>query len=79
MGAYDVHQARLIGSVAEKTGIVPFMELVEHVMTQQPYANARTVYWVVDNGSSDNTRAVVEKIQQRSVRSNAAGIAGGQP
>ena len=29
MGAYDVHRAHLFGSVAEKTGIVPFMELVE--------------------------------------------------
>ncbi len=27
MGAYDVHAARLFGTVAEKTGIVPFMEL----------------------------------------------------
>ncbi len=38
--------------VADKTGIVPFMELVDKVMTQEPYASARTVYWVVDNGSS---------------------------
>lgn len=52
MGAYDVHRAHLIGSIAEKTGIVPFMELVDKVMTQEPYASARMVYWVVDNGSS---------------------------
>ena len=52
MGAYDVHRARLIGKVADKTGIVPFMELVDKVMTQEPYASARRVYWVVDNGSS---------------------------
>ena len=38
--------------VADKTGIVPFIELVDKVMTQEPYASARTVYWVVDNGSS---------------------------
>ena len=52
MGAYDVHRARLYGMVADKTGIVPFIELVDKVMTQEPYASARTVYWVVDNGSS---------------------------
>ena len=62
MGAYDVHQARLIGSVAEKTGIVPFMELVERVMTQQPYANARTVYWIVDNGSSHHGQRSVDRM-----------------
>src|SRR5579875_118996 len=39
MGAYDVHAARLIGTVAEKTGIVPFIELVERVMTTEPYAS----------------------------------------
>jgi hypothetical protein len=32
MGAYDVHAARLIGSMAATTGIVPFMTLVERVM-----------------------------------------------
>ena len=52
MGAYDVHAARLFGTVADKTGIVPFMELAERVMTTEPYASARRVYWVVDNGSS---------------------------
>jgi len=54
MGAYDVHSARLTGTFAEKTGIVPFMKLVERVMTLDPYASARSVYWVVDNGSSHN-------------------------
>jgi transposase len=62
MGAYDVHQARLIGSIAEKTGIVPFMELVDRVMTQQPYANARTVYWIVDNGSSHHGQRSVDRM-----------------
>ena len=62
MGAYDVHQARLIGTVAEKTGIVPFMELAERVMTLEPYASARRVYWVVDNGSSHRGQRSVERM-----------------
>jgi transposase len=62
MGAYDVHGARLVGTVAEKTGIVPFMELVERVMTLEPYASARRVYWVVDNGSSHNGQRSVERM-----------------
>jgi transposase len=62
MGAYDVHAARLFGTVAEKTGIVPFMELAERVMTLEPYASARRVYWVVDNGSSHRGQRSVERM-----------------
>jgi transposase len=62
MGAYDVHRARLFGSVAEKTGIVPFMALVEKVMSQEPYASARRVYWIVDNGSSHNGKPSIDRM-----------------
>lgn len=62
MGAYDVHRASLIGTVAPKTGIVPFMDLVAKVMTTEPYASARTVYWVVDNGSSHNGKRSVDRM-----------------
>ncbi len=62
MGAYDVHTARLIGTVADKTGIVPFMELVERVMTTEPYASAAHVYWVVDNGSSHNGQRSIDRM-----------------
>lgn len=51
-GAYDVQRAHLIGHIAPTTGIAPFGELVAQVMTQQPYASAKRVFWVVDNGSS---------------------------
>src|SRR4051794_4123307 len=50
--AYDVHHARVIGSIEPKTGIDPFTDLVAKVMTSEPYASARRVFWVVDNGSS---------------------------
>jgi len=62
MAAYDVHRARLIGNVAERTGIVPFMELVDKVMAQQPYTGARMVYWVVDNGSSHIGKRSIERM-----------------
>jgi hypothetical protein len=62
MGAYDVHRARLFGSVAPKTGIVPFMELAGRVMTLEPYASARRVFWVVDNGSSHKGPKSVERM-----------------
>lgn len=50
MAAYDVHHARVMGTIADKTGIEPFTELVEKVMTTEPYASAKRVFWVVDNG-----------------------------
>jgi transposase len=50
--AYDVHQAQVIGRCAPTTGIAPFADLVAQVMTTEPYASARRVFWVVDNGSS---------------------------
>jgi DDE superfamily endonuclease len=62
MGAYDVHLARLIGTIAAKTGIVPFMELVNKVMIQEPYASARRVYWVVDNGSSHRGQPSIDRM-----------------
>jgi transposase len=51
-GAYDVHRAQLIGLTAPTTGIAPFAELVDKVMSTEPYASAKRVFWVVDNGSS---------------------------
>ncbi len=62
MGAYDVHRARLFATIADKTGIVPFMDLVDKVMTTEPYASARKVYRVVDNGSSHNGQRAIDRM-----------------
>lgn len=52
LAAYDVHHAQVIGHCAPRTGIEPFTALVDKVMTRAPYASARRVFWVVDNGAS---------------------------
>jgi hypothetical protein len=52
LAAYDVHRAQVIGHWAPSTGIEPFSALVDKVMTREPYASARRVFWVVDNGAS---------------------------
>lgn len=62
--AYDVHRARVMGRIAPKTGIVPFTELVEQVMTTEPYASAKRVFWVVDNGSSHAGQASIERMKE---------------
>jgi hypothetical protein len=65
LAAYDVHQAHVIGLCQDTTGIDPFTELVDEVMTQEPYASARRVFWVVDNGSSHRGQAAVNRLAKR--------------
>jgi len=64
LAALDVHHATVMGRCAATTGIVPFGELVEQVMTREPYASARRVFWVVDNGSSHAGQASVERMRE---------------
>ena len=64
LAALDVHHATVIGRCAPTTGIVPFGDLVEQVMTREPYASTRRVFWVVDNGSSHAGQASVERIRE---------------
>jgi transposase len=65
LAAYDVHRAQVIGLCSETTGIDPFMELVEEVMTQEPYASAKRVFWIVDNGSSHRGQAAIDRMRAR--------------
>jgi transposase len=65
LAAYDVQRARVFGRCAPSTGIAPFMALVEQVMTQQPYASAKRVFWVVDNGSSHRGKAAIDRLAAR--------------
>jgi hypothetical protein len=63
LAAWDVHRAKVFGRCEPKTGIEPFGRLVTQVMTTQPYASARRVYWVVDNGSSHRGQAAARRLQ----------------
>ncbi|MGH6943449.1 MAG: IS630 family transposase, partial [Geminicoccaceae bacterium] len=63
-GAYDVHRAHLMGSIAPTTGILPFSALVRRVMTAEPYASARRVFFVVDNGSSHAGAASIRRMAE---------------
>ena len=65
LAAYDVHQARVFSHCAPKTGITPFMTLAEQVMTQEPYASAKRVFWIVDNGSSHRGQAAIDRLAKR--------------
>ncbi len=65
LAAYDVHRARVFGRCEDTTGIAAFTNLVEHVMTQQPYASAERVFWVVDNGSSHRGQAAIDRLAEQ--------------
>src|SRR6478609_3797048 len=42
--------------------IAPFSELVAQVMSSEPYALAKRVFWIVDNGSRHAGRASIERM-----------------
>jgi hypothetical protein len=65
LAAWDVHQATVFGRCEPTTGIEPFSRLVDQVMTTEPYASARRVFWVVDNGSSHRGQRAVDRMRQR--------------
>ncbi|MGW0501129.1 IS630 family transposase [Streptomyces sp. NPDC003007] len=62
LAAYDVHQARVSGRTAPRTGIAPFMNLVTQVMSQEPYKSAKRVFWIVDNGSSHRGQKSADRL-----------------
>jgi transposase len=65
LAAYDVHRAHVIGLCSDTTGIAPFTDLVEEVMTQEPYASAKRVFWIVDNGSSHRGQAAIDRLARQ--------------
>lgn len=54
MAAYDVHRARVFGH-CEPT-------LVNQVMTTEPHASAKRVFWIVDNGSSHRGKKAADRL-----------------
>ena len=64
MAAWDVHKARVFGICCRHTGIESFRQLVDLVMSQQPYRTAKRVFWVTDNGSSHRGQASVDRLKR---------------
>lgn len=68
LAALDVHRAKVFGRCERKTGIAPFERLVDHVMRQSPYNQARRVFWIMDNGSSHRGARCVARLQAKHPR-----------
>jgi hypothetical protein len=65
LAALDVHRAKVFGRCERKTGIAPFERLVDYVMHQSPYHQARRVFWIMDNGSSHRGARCVARLQAK--------------
>jgi hypothetical protein len=65
LAAWDVRRGKVFGRSEPKGGIEPFGRLVRQVMTKEPYASARRVFWIVDNGSSHRGQASIDRLQGR--------------
>ena len=65
LAALDVHRAKVFGRCEHKTGIAPFERLVDQVMRQPPYNQARRVFWIMDNGSSHRGARCVARLQEK--------------
>lgn len=60
--ADDVHRAQVLGRITPKAGIGSFTDLVAQAMTTEPYAFARRVFWVVENGSSHFGQRSIDRV-----------------
>ena len=65
IGRRGRRRPRVIGRSEPRGGIEPFDRLVWQVMTKEPYASARRVFWIVDNGSSHRGEKAVERLERR--------------
>jgi transposase len=62
LAAWDVHRGQVFGRCEPTTGIASFGRLVEQIMSIEPYASAKRVFWVVDNGSSHRGQASIDRM-----------------
>jgi hypothetical protein len=63
--AWDVRRGQVMGRTEPKGGIAAFDRLVWQVMTKEPYASAKRVFWIVDNGSDHRGQRSIDRLQGR--------------
>ena len=67
--AWDVRRAKIFGRCEPTSGIDPFDRLVAQVIGIEPYASARRVFLIVDNGSSHRGQRSVARLAAKWPRS----------
>jgi len=63
LAAWDVRHARVFDRCEAKDGIEPFGRLVEQFMSVEPYASARRVFVVADNGSAHRGQRSIDRLK----------------
>ena len=63
--ALDVGRGIPWGRYVPKTGILPFIGLVDQVMAMEPYRSAPRVFRIVDNGTSHQGGKSARRLQER--------------
>jgi hypothetical protein len=65
LAALDIFKPKVIGRVEQSNGIAPFDRLVAQVMRREPYASARRVFWIVDQGSSHRPSTFPDRLRDQ--------------
>jgi hypothetical protein len=65
LAAWDVHRARLFGTVLTKISSAAFDALVAQVMAHEPYRSARRVFWIVDGGTIHRGQRAADRLEGR--------------
>jgi len=65
IGRRGHRRPRVFGRCERRGGIEPFDRLVWQVMTKEPYASARRVFWIVDNGSAHRGQKAIDRLEGR--------------
>ncbi|MGH9207463.1 MAG: IS630 family transposase, partial [Acidimicrobiales bacterium] len=65
LAGLDVRTGKIFASTPATTGIVPFMALMDQIMSQEPYKTASRVFVVVDNGSDHRGKKAVRRLADR--------------
>jgi len=65
LAAWDVHRAKVFGRCEQHSGIAAFDRLIDQIMVQHPYREARRVFLIVDNGSSHRGEKSRQRLQNK--------------
>jgi hypothetical protein len=60
---WDVFRAKIFGRVAPNTCIATFNQLLDLVMSQQPYQNSARTFWIVDGGCAHHPSTFPARLQ----------------
>jgi len=61
--AWDVFRGQVFGRVAPNTCIATFNQLVDLVMTQEPYQSSARTFWIVDGGCAHHPNTFPARLQ----------------